>query len=90
MNNIRRLILLASLVLTGIQPARALVINITYDATVTNLMNPAQVQPAVAAVVQWLQNQYTNPITINITVPSVPASVSGKVSSVCWARPTRR
>ncbi|MFO1488507.1 MAG: NF038122 family metalloprotease [Verrucomicrobiota bacterium] len=46
----------------------AMVINIKYDATVTNLMNPAQVVPAVTSAVQWFQNQYTNPITINITV----------------------
>lgn len=68
MNNIGRFLLLAGLVFNFVPVSRGMVINITYDATVTNLMNPAQVQPAVAAVVQWLQNQYTNPITINITV----------------------
>jgi hypothetical protein len=68
MNNIYRLLLLTGLIFSFAPTSRALVINITYDATVTNLMNPAQVQPAVASVVQWFQNQYTNPITINITV----------------------
>ncbi len=68
MNNIGRFLLLAGLVFNFVPVSRAMLVNITYDATVTNLMNPAQVQPAVAAVVQWLQNQYTNPITVNITV----------------------
>ena len=50
-----------------------MVINITYDASVTNLANPALVQPAVAAAVQFFQNQYTNPITVNIIVAFDPA-----------------
>ncbi len=60
------LIVLAFLISGFISPVRAMVINITYDASVTNLGYSTLAPPAVAVAVQWLQNQYTNPITINI------------------------
>jgi hypothetical protein len=48
--------------------ARALTFNITYDASVTNLANAAQVEGAVSVATQTLENLYTNSITVNITI----------------------
>ena len=56
----------------------AMTINITYDVSVTNLANPALVQPAVATAVQWFQNQFTNAITVNITITFDPAVSLGQ------------
>ncbi len=52
------------------QPVKAMTLNLTYDTSVTSLGAPTnmQVQAAVNAAAQTLQNLYTNPITVNITV----------------------
>jgi hypothetical protein len=68
----RRLALLAFLVAVLVLPARALIINATYDSSVTSLTNAAQVETAFAVAVQMFQNQFTNPITVNITVSFDP------------------
>src|SRR5581483_4054466 len=61
--------LLAVLVLPALTlPASALTINLTYDSSVTNLSNAAQVEAAVATAAQTFQAMYTNAITVNITV----------------------
>jgi len=73
MKTTSRLVALVILLSSLVFPARGLIINITYDASVTNLANPALVQPAVTSAVQWFQSTYTNPITINITVAFDPA-----------------
>jgi hypothetical protein len=65
---VKRLVLLVFVATVLVLPARALTINATYDTTVTSLPNAAQVEAAFAAAVQMFQNQYTNPITVNITV----------------------
>jgi len=49
-------------------PARALVINTTYDASVTGSANSAQIQSAFNTATGYIQNLFTNNITINITV----------------------
>jgi len=49
-------------------PVQAMTINVTYDSSVTSLANAAQVETAFAAAAQTIQNLYTNPITVNITV----------------------
>jgi hypothetical protein len=49
-------------------PARAVTINVTYDASVTNLANAAQVETAFNTVVQTIQTLYTNSSTVNVTV----------------------
>ncbi len=60
---------LTVLILIGLAvPARALTINVTYDSSVSTLTNAAQVEAAVAAAVQTIQDLYTNPITANITI----------------------
>jgi hypothetical protein len=59
--------------------ARALTINVTYDASVTNIGTLAQVQTAFGAAVQTIQNLYTNAITINIKVYSAYAGPFGYV-----------
>lgn len=61
-------VLLAFAVLVLAPPARAFTINVTYDASVTNLANAAQVEAAFAAAAQTFQSLYTNPATANITV----------------------
>ena len=45
-----------------------MVINVTYDSTVTGLANAAQVETAFGVAVGSLENLYTNPITVNLTV----------------------
>ena len=67
----------ASLVLAC--SARALTINVTYDSSVTNLGTLAQVQTAVGAAVQTIQNLYTNKSTVNITVYSANAGPFGDI-----------
>ena len=49
-------------------PGRGMTFNVTYDASVNALTNAAQVKTAFAAATQTLQNEFTNPITINIVV----------------------
>ena len=49
-------------------PVRAMNINVTYDASVTSATNSAQIQTGFNAAAQYIQNLYTNNITINITV----------------------
>ncbi len=61
-------------------PARALIFNVTYDSSVTNIGTLTQVQTAFGAAVQTLQSIYTNPITINITVYSANAGPFGAIS----------
>jgi hypothetical protein len=52
------------------QPVKAMTLNLTYDTSVTSLGAPlsAEIESAVNAAAQTLQNLYTNPITVNITV----------------------
>lgn len=54
--------------MAGAFSARALTFNVTYDASVSNSANSAQIQSAFNAATQILQNLYTNSITINLTV----------------------
>jgi hypothetical protein len=49
-------------------PARALIINATYDTSVTEQPNEAQIEAAYGLVVTNLETLYTNAITVNITV----------------------
>ncbi|HXC35654.1 MAG TPA: NF038122 family metalloprotease [Candidatus Acidoferrales bacterium] len=49
-------------------PARAMVINVTYDSSVTSAANAAQIEAAYNLVAQNFETLYTNPITVNITV----------------------
>jgi hypothetical protein len=60
-------------------PARALTINVTYDSSVTNIGTLTQVQTAFGAAAQTIQNLYTNPSTVNITVYSANAGPFGNV-----------
>lgn len=48
--------------------AQALVINATFDTSVTSAPEAAQIESAINWVVQTYENQFTNPITVNITV----------------------
>lgn len=50
------------------RPAPALVINVTYDSSVTSDPDAAQIEAAYNLVVQNFETLYTNPVTINITV----------------------
>jgi hypothetical protein len=49
-------------------PVQALTFNVTYDSSVTSLANAAQVEAAFAIAAQTIQNLYSNPITVNISV----------------------
>lgn len=48
--------------------AKALVINATYDTSVTSSPQAAQIENAYNWVIQTYENQFTNDITVNITV----------------------
>jgi VCBS repeat-containing protein len=51
---------------SGGSSSAGLVINVTYDASVNNA--PSGFTADVAAVVQWFEKTFTNPVTINIDV----------------------
>ena len=61
-------VLLLLIVLLPALPARAFVIKPTYDSSVTNLTNAAQVEAAFGVAMDMFTNQFTNAITVNITV----------------------
>ena len=60
---------LAVILLSGLGPqsADAMVINLTYDSSITGLGNAAQVEAAISLAAQVLDTLYTNNITVNIT-----------------------
>jgi hypothetical protein len=60
------LVLALTLMLT--LPARALLINVTYDISLASATNAPQIQTAFNAAAQTIQSLYTNNITINITM----------------------
>jgi hypothetical protein len=68
-------------------PAHALTISVTYDSSVTSLANAAQVETAFAAAAQTIQNLYTNPATINITVYFSSGVGLGQSSSALVGNP---
>ena len=59
---------IAAAVLFCPRPARAMVINVTYDSTVTSLGNVGQIETSFGVAVGALEALYTNPITVNLTV----------------------
>jgi hypothetical protein len=58
-----------------------MVINATYDSTVTNLSYSAQVQSAFSYAAQQFQNNFNDPITINIKVAASSAVNLGQSST---------
>ena len=50
------------------QRASALTFNVTYDSTITSDSNATLIENAFNQVIQEYQNEFTNPITINLTV----------------------
>jgi hypothetical protein len=64
----RRLAVLMFAAAVLVTPAQALTFNVTYDASVTSRTNAAQVEAAFGAAVQMFQNQFTNPVTVNLAV----------------------
>src|SRR5882757_4248289 len=50
------------------RPASAITFDITYDSSVTNLTNAAQVEAAFATATQLFQDLYTNKATIKLTM----------------------
>lgn len=65
---VKGLILAAGMIFMLASPVQALIINATYDSSVTSLTNAAQVETAFAAAAQTIEDLYTNAITVNITV----------------------
>ena len=73
MRNLHRpfpLIALACLVLFTL-PARALTIVPTFDSTITSAGDASQIETAFNYAAQQIDDEFTNPITINIDVTSV-------------------
>jgi hypothetical protein len=78
-------LVLTGLILFGLaSPVQALIINVTYDSSVTSLTNAVQVEAAVADAVQTFQDLYTNAITVNLTV-AFSSSVNLGESSTYYA-----
>ncbi|HWD94397.1 MAG TPA: NF038122 family metalloprotease [Verrucomicrobiae bacterium] len=72
----KKIVCLASLWLfLFLRPAAALTIQVTYDPSITNAANPAEVKAAFGTAVQLFEDLYTNKTTLNITMywgPSGP------------------
>jgi autotransporter passenger strand-loop-strand repeat protein len=66
---------------TAISLVQGMSINVTYDSSVTTAANAAAIEGAVAAAVQFLENTFTNPITLNIDVGFGEVNGSPIVSS---------
>src|SRR5476651_2144641 len=60
-------------------PSRAMVINVTYDPSVTSIGNSNQVRTAFGAAVQTITNLFTNACTLNITVYGPNAGPFGSI-----------
>jgi hypothetical protein len=70
-----RTILLAGVVcLMSAVPATAMTINFTFDSSVTSLTNSAGVESATIYAGGQFTSHFNDPITINITVSSVPGT----------------
>jgi hypothetical protein len=67
-NQLARIVVPAAVMLALACSTRALTINVTYDSSVTNLANAAQVKAAFGAAVQTIRNLYTNSSSVNVTV----------------------
>ncbi len=69
MLSIRKLItILAAVFALGLLSAHALIINATFDTSVTTAPEATQIESAINWAVQTYGNQFTNPITVNITM----------------------
>ena len=62
------LIVLTLLVSVSMSPVQGMIINATYDSTVTSQTNAAQIESAFADAIQTFEDLYTNPITVDVTV----------------------
>lgn len=80
---IRTLLAIVAMTAIGSLPARAqLMINATFDSSVTSLPDAAQYESAFDYAAQQIESLYTNPITINITVAASPGtSILGQSST---------
>jgi hypothetical protein len=67
-NRFARVLVLAIMMLFAVRPAtHAMIINITFDSSITSLGNAAQVEAAINLAAQVYEALYTNNITVNIT-----------------------
>jgi hypothetical protein len=62
------------LCLWAVQPARALVIDPTFESSVTSATNATEIEAAFDYAADQYEELFTNPITINISVTSVPGT----------------
>jgi hypothetical protein len=68
----RNLLLIAALIaLASLLPARALTIDPTFDSTITSSSGATEIESAFNYAAQQIEDDFTNPITINIDVTSV-------------------
>ena len=61
-------VLITLLASASTSSVRAMVINVTYDSTVTGSANAAQIESAFGDAVQTFEQLYTNAITVGVTV----------------------
>ena len=77
-----RAVVASAALLSASAAAPGLVINPTFDSSVTSSPDSAAIQSAVNYAAQQLENQFSDAITINIRVVAVPGtSVLGMSSS---------
>jgi hypothetical protein len=65
---VARVVLAILVIVFGQLRSHAMVINLTYDSSITGLTNAAQVEAAINTAAQTFDALYTNNITVNITV----------------------
>ena len=66
LGGLRAFLAILVILLIGQRRAHAMIINLTYDGSITSLTNAAQVEAAINTAAQVLEALYTNNITVNI------------------------
>jgi hypothetical protein len=63
----KSLLFAMAIMLGQVRVSPAVTISITYDSSVTSQTNALQIEGAISSAVQIIENQYNNPITVNLT-----------------------
>jgi len=79
LNPFGRIIAAVFIALVFSLPSRAMVINVTYDSSVTSIGNSNQVRTAFSAAVQTITNLFTNACTLNIGVYGPNSTAFGNI-----------
>jgi hypothetical protein len=78
------------LLLAAALPARALVIDPTFDSTITSSSNAAAIETAFDYAAAQYESLFTNPITLNITVSSVSGTTTLGTNTAIFSSTTSK